>query len=104
MTFSLPGIECEKIKGVFMTKFVAGIDFGTTNSAAAISDGTAPRMVDVEAGKDTIPTALFFADKNNRVHYGRDAQNEYTNGDGTGRFMRSMKRILGSQQCMVARF
>ena len=40
-----------------MTKFVAGIDFGTTNSAAAISDGTAPRMVDVEAGKDTIPNA-----------------------------------------------
>ena len=46
-----------------MTKYVAGIDFGTTNSAAAISDGNAPRMVDVEGGKDTIPTALFFEDK-----------------------------------------
>ena len=80
-----------------MTKYVAGIDFGTTNSAAAISDGNAPRMVDVEGGKDTIPTALFFADKTKRVHYGRDAQNKYTNGDGSGRFMRSMKRILGSQ-------
>lgn len=80
-----------------MTKYVAGIDFGTTNSAAAISDGNAPRMVDVEAGKDTIPTALFFADKTNRVHYGRDAQSKYTNSDGSGRFMRSMKRILGSQ-------
>ena len=80
-----------------MTKYVAGIDFGTTNSAAAISDGNAPRMVDVEAGKDTIPTALFFADKTNCVHFGRDAQNKYTNGDGSGRFMRSMKRILGSQ-------
>ncbi len=80
-----------------MTKYVAGIDFGTTNSAAAISDGATPRMVDVEGGKDTIPTALFFADKTNSVHYGRDAQNKYTNGDGSGRFMRSMKRILGSQ-------
>lgn len=80
-----------------MAKYVAGIDFGTTNSAAAISDGATPRMVDVEAGKDTIPTALFFADKTNCVHYGRDAQNKYTNGDGSGRFMRSMKRILGSQ-------
>ena len=80
-----------------MAKYVAGIDFGTTNSAAAISDGATPRMVDVEGGKDTIPTALFFADKTNRVHYGRDAQNKYTNGDGSGRFMRSMKRILGSQ-------
>lgn len=80
-----------------MAKYVAGIDFGTTNSAAAISDGATPRMVDVEGGKDTIPTALFFADKTNCVHYGRDAQNKYTNGDGSGRFMRSMKRILGSQ-------
>ena len=80
-----------------MAKYVAGIDFGTTNSAAAISDGNVPRMVDVEGGKDTIPTALFFADKTNRVHYGRDAQNKYRNGDGAGRFMRSMKRILGSQ-------
>ncbi|MDO4423299.1 MAG: Hsp70 family protein [Pseudomonadota bacterium] len=80
-----------------MAKYVAGIDFGTTNSAAAISDGATPRMVDVEGGKDTIPTALFFADKTNSVHYGRDAQNKYTNGDGSGRFMRSMKRILGSQ-------
>ena len=43
-----------------MAKYVAGIDFGTTNSAAAISDGATPRMVDVEGGKDTIPTALFF--------------------------------------------
>lgn len=79
-----------------MTEYVAGIDFGTTNSSAAISDGKTVRMVDVENGKDTIPTALFFPEKSNQVYYGRDAQNEYTNGDKPGRFMRSMKRVLGT--------
>ena len=79
-----------------MPEYVAGIDFGTTNSSAAISDGKTVRMVDVENGKDTIPTALFFPDKSNQVYYGRNAQNEYTNGDKPGRFMRSMKRVLGT--------
>lgn len=79
-----------------MTKFVAGIDFGTTNSSAAISDGNAVHMVDVENGRDTIPTALFFPDKSNQIYYGREAQEKYTNSDTPGRFMRSMKRILGT--------
>ena len=79
-----------------MTQYVAGIDFGTTNSSAAISDGKVVRMVDVENGKDTIPTALFFPDKSNNVYYGRDAQKKYTDGDNPGRFMRSMKRVLGT--------
>ena len=30
--------------------YVAGIDFGTTNSAVAISDGGVPRMVEIEYG------------------------------------------------------
>ena len=77
--------------------YVAGIDFGTTNSAVAISDGGVPRMVNLECGKDTIPTAMFFPDKSSNIYYGRDAQNQYTNGDGAGRFMRSMKRLLGTQ-------
>lgn len=77
--------------------YVAGIDFGTTNSAVAISDGGVPRMVEIEYGKDTIPTAMFFPDKSGDIYYGRDAHNQYTNGDGTGRFMRSIKRLLGTQ-------
>lgn len=79
-----------------MTKFVAGIDFGTTNSSAAISDGGVPRMVDLEGGHDTIPTALFFPEKSSAVYFGRDAKQKYTDGDLDGRFMRSIKRILGS--------
>ena len=79
-----------------MAKFVAGIDFGTTNSSAAISDGGVPRMVDLEGGHDTIPTALFFPEKSSAVYFGRDAKQKYTDGDLDGRFMRSIKRILGS--------
>ncbi len=79
-----------------MKNFVAGIDFGTTNSSAAISDGGAPRMVHLEDGKDTIPTALFFPEKSADVHFGRDAQQKYKASELNGRFMRSIKRILGS--------
>ena len=96
LTFKQFIIEFSSKKRFLMPEYVAGIDFGTTNSSAAISDGKTVRMVDVENGKDTIPTALFFPDKSNQVYYGRNAQNEYTSGDKPGRFMRSMKRVLGS--------
>nr|MBQ0091536.1 Hsp70 family protein [Candidatus Enterousia merdequi] len=79
-----------------MSIYVAGIDFGTTNSSAAISDGKVVQMIDVEKGKDTIPTALFFPDKSNQILYGREAQTKYTSEENPGRFMRSMKRILGT--------
>lgn len=79
-----------------MSQFVAGIDFGTTNSSAAISSGGVPRMVDAEAGHDTIPTALFFPDKSMDVYFGRAAIGRYRDADMAGRFMRSIKRILGT--------
>ena len=79
-----------------MATYVAGIDFGTTNSSAAISDGKSVQMVDVENGKETIPTALFFSEKN-QIYYGRDAQHQYIDDEESGRFMRSIKNVLGSQ-------
>ncbi len=79
-----------------MASYVAGIDFGTSNSSAAITNGNAPRMVDVESGHNTIPTALYFPEKSSEVFYGRTAQQKYVNSETVGRFMRSMKRILGT--------
>lgn len=79
-----------------MKNIVAGIDFGTTNSSAAISDGGIPRLVNVEKDKTTIPTALYFPDRNSNVYFGREAQEQYTNPETAGRFMRSIKRILGT--------
>ena len=86
--------------------FVAGIDFGTTNSSTAISNGDAPKMVKLEQSFDTIPTALYFPNNKPGVYFGRDAlaravDNESITGyddkeDDNGRFMRSIKRALGT--------
>jgi len=75
----------------------AGIDFGTTNSSAAIAqNGQEPHLVKLEKEFTTIPTALYFSEYNDDVFFGRDAQIRYTNDENTGRFMRSIKRLLGT--------
>ena len=72
-----------------------GIDFGTTNTAAAIAHKSSnPQSVTLEDNNITIPSALFF-DDNNHVYFGRQAMQLYINGQ-EGRCMRSLKRILGS--------
>ena len=76
--------------------YVAGIDFGTTNSAVSVSDGGMPRMVQIADNSDTIPTALFFDDTDRHVYIGYDAHNKYREPFSEGRFMRSLKRILGT--------
>jgi hypothetical chaperone protein len=81
--------------------FVA-IDFGTSNSAVALPMGTAAvRLVELEPGHPTMPTAVFYrADtpaqqlEAERL-YGRAAVAAYVEGID-GRLMRSMKSILGS--------
>lgn len=79
-----------------MASYVAGIDFGTSNSSTAITNGGVPRLVDVENGRNTIPTALYFPEKSSEVFYGRTAQQKYVDSETGGRFMRSIKRILGT--------
>lgn len=50
-----------------MSSVSAGIDFGTTNSAVAVSAGGAvPRLVSFD-GKPTIPSALFYPDDKSGV-------------------------------------
>ncbi|MBA4175248.1 MAG: heat-shock protein [Leptothrix sp. (in: Bacteria)] len=80
--------------------FVA-IDFGTSNSAVALPDGDGVRLVALEPGHPTMPTAVFYrADtpppqvEAERL-YGRAAIAAYVEGLD-GRLMRSMKSILGS--------
>ena len=77
------------------------IDFGTSNSAIAVLDGaTAPRLVELEPGARTMPTAVFYLvegsdhDGPPRL-FGRAAVAAYVDGLD-GRLMRSMKSILGS--------
>ncbi len=77
------------------------IDFGTSNSAIALVRSQGTRLVELEAGNLTMPTAVFYAVgvrsgfQALQRHYGRAAVAEYVEG-ADGRLMRSMKSILGS--------
>src|SRR6059058_1364232 len=79
------------------------IDFGTSNSAVAVPDGATMRLVELEPGFHTMPTAVFYpAEGVGRgraiaapCEFGRAAIAAYVDGID-GRLMRSMKSILGS--------
>jgi hypothetical chaperone protein len=73
-----------------------GIDFGTSNSAVAALDAAgAARLLPLEDGLTTLPTAVFFNAEDKTVHFGRDAVALYLAGID-GRLMRSLKSLLGS--------
>ncbi len=78
------------------------IDFGTSNSAIALSHaGARLSLVELEPGQRTMPTAVFYGVEGLARHeaphllYGRRALAAYVEGH-EGRLMRSMKSILGS--------
>ena len=54
-----------------------------------------PRLLPLEDGKPTIPSAIFFSFEDNRTYFGRQAVSEYVTG-GDGRLMRSIKSVLGT--------
>ncbi|MGE5452143.1 MAG: Hsp70 family protein [Acidobacteriota bacterium] len=88
------------------------IDFGTSNSAVAISTATGMKLVPLEGKHPTMPTAVFYCTDRDDLPpgahrapagsepqlartFGRAAVQAYMDGYG-GRLMRSMKSILGS--------
>ncbi|MBE6451558.1 MAG: Hsp70 family protein [Alphaproteobacteria bacterium] len=75
--------------------FSCGIDFGTTNTIAALTqNGQTPHLIALEKDEVSIPSALFF-DTDKKIYYGRHAMKMYINGK-CGRCMRSLKSVLGS--------
>lgn len=72
-----------------------GIDFGTSNTTMAVEYPQGSRLVPLEGDKLTIPTAIFFTEKNKEIYFGREAVGAYLDGR-EGRFMRSLKRVLGT--------
>ena len=74
---------------------VLAVDFGTSNSAAAILDGGTPRRLPIEAGADTLPTAVFFPANGSEMLIGTAANSALIDGD-EGRYMRALKSILGA--------
>jgi len=75
------------------------IDFGTSNSAVAVGDSAsatqAARLVTLEDGNPTMPSAVFYDSEDGSRRYGRAAIGAYVEGH-EGRLMRSLKSILGS--------
>ncbi len=74
---------------------VCGIDFGTTNSTIGIVSSNGPELVQIEKGQSSIPSVLFFPEKESTPILGQSAIDSYINGT-SGRLIRSIKRILGS--------
>lgn len=71
-----------------------GIDFGTSNSAVALADGKKIYLAAVEGKHLTLPSALFYGTAG-KPAFGRAAIKNFFDGD-EGRFMRSLKRVLGT--------
>ena len=76
---------------------VLGIDFGTSNSAAAWVDAQGGlQVVPLAGGRAEMPTALFFVSETHTVLYGTEAMQAYLTGT-EGRLLRSLKSLLGSR-------
>lgn len=78
-----------------MMSNACGVDFGTSNSTVGWCRPGHPILLELEQGKATLPSAIFFHDEDAEVSYGRAALDDYVAGYD-GRLMRSMKSLLGS--------
>lgn len=74
---------------------VLAIDFGTSNSAVAVFENGAIKRVQMEDGSDTLPTAIFFDFATRETCIGTPANDLLMSGS-EGRYMRSLKRVLGT--------
>jgi hypothetical chaperone protein len=73
---------------------VLAVDFGTSNTAAAVLDGGRVRRLEIEAGAETLPTAVFFP-TGGVMRIGQAATDALISGE-EGRYMRSLKSVLGT--------
>lgn len=72
-----------------------GVDFGTSNSTVGWQRPGQSALLELEDGKVTLPSVVFFNAEENSVNFGRAALAEYLAGY-EGRLMRSFKSLLGT--------
>ena len=72
-----------------------GVDFGTSNSAAGYLHQGHPRLIEVSPGRTTLPTTFFFDFDTRETLIGEPANAALLEG-AEGRFMRALKRVLGT--------
>jgi hypothetical chaperone protein len=76
---------------------VYGIDFGTSNSAVAITDEDGNSKILEIDGKRTTPSLIFFPDNETGKYYiGFEAISKYLESGMKGRFIQSIKSVLPS--------
>ena len=72
-----------------------GVDFGTSNTAAGYMSDGRPRLIQFASGRTTIPTTFFFDYDAREMLIGEPANQALLEGV-EGRFMRALKRVLGT--------
>ncbi len=73
-----------------------GIDFGTSNSSVGICDAAGPRLLPLQDGATSVPTALFFSFDDDSTTFGQEALERYFQRE-SGRYLRAIKSVLGSK-------
>jgi hypothetical chaperone protein len=76
-----------------MGRVGVGIDFGTSNSAAAVFDGEAVRLIRLESDDDIMPSATYI-DQALQSKTGQAAINQYI-ADNTGRTVELTPEVVG---------
>ncbi|MFW6093286.1 MAG: Hsp70 family protein [Pseudomonadota bacterium] len=76
-----------------------GIDFGTTNSAAAVYDGERVRLVALEDGHPILPSATYI-DRDLQTLTGQAAIDRYID-DNTGRTVEMIPEVIGGTSAFV---
>ena len=74
---------------------ILGIDFSTSNSAASKSIRGNPFIIELLAGKQTLPTSIFFDFESRKTIFGTPANGALISGFD-GRYMRFLKSVLGT--------
>jgi hypothetical chaperone protein len=72
-----------------------GVDFGTSNTSAAVLKAGRPRLIELEPGRTSIPTAIFLDYSARRMLFGSEAVQALVAGR-EGRLLRAIKRVLGT--------
>ncbi|WP_340115757.1 Hsp70 family protein [Pelagibius sp. 7325] len=78
-----------------MNSIVAGLDFGTSNSAIGFATDRALQLHRFERGGHSVPTALFYDEDEAVLVCGHEAEARFLDGH-EGRYLRALKSILGT--------
>ena len=72
-----------------------GVDFGTSNTSAAVLSEGGSRLIELEPGRVSVPTAVFLDFASKQMLFGTAAVEALVAGR-EGRLLRALKRVLGT--------